>query len=95
MSCCTPLIYRELTNFSILCLEFVDIRTMFFLIPKDRQHFGYLTAEQALADYVLLINQLKANYSCFASSPVIAFGGSYGGMLSAWIRQKYPNQIAG
>ncbi|CAH8550302.1 unnamed protein product [Schistosoma margrebowiei] len=62
---------------------------------KDRQHFGYLTAEQALADYVLLINQLKANYSCFASSPVIAFGGSYGGMLSAWIRQKYPNQIAG
>lgn len=68
---------------------------MFFLIPKDRQHFGYLTAEQALADYVLLINQLKANYSCFASSPVIAFGGSYGGMLSAWIRQKYPNQIAG
>ncbi|CAH8532368.1 unnamed protein product [Heterobilharzia americana] len=62
---------------------------------KDRQHFGYLTAEQALADYVLLINQLKANYSCFASSPVIAFGGSYGGMLSAWIRQKYPNEIAG
>ncbi|KAH8878075.1 Lysosomal Pro-X carboxypeptidase [Schistosoma japonicum] len=62
---------------------------------KDRQHFGYLTAEQALADYVLLINQLKINYSCFASSPVISFGGSYGGMLSAWIRQKYPNQIAG
>ncbi|CAH8499289.1 unnamed protein product [Schistosoma turkestanicum] len=61
----------------------------------DRQHFGYLTAEQALADYVLLINQLKVNHSCFASSPVIAFGGSYGGMLSAWIRQKYPNQIAG
>nr|AAP05884.1 similar to NM_066318 prolylcarboxypeptidase (angiotensinase C) in Homo sapiens [Schistosoma japonicum] len=60
---------------------------------KDRQHFGYLTAEQALADYVLLINQLKINYSCFASSPVISFGGSYGGMLSAWIRQKYPNQI--
>ncbi|CAH8849494.1 unnamed protein product, partial [Trichobilharzia szidati] len=62
---------------------------------KDRSHFGYLTAEQALADFVLLINQLRTNYSCFTSSPVIAFGGSYGGMLAAWIRQKYPNEIAG
>ncbi|TGZ71622.1 hypothetical protein CRM22_002534 [Opisthorchis felineus] len=62
---------------------------------KDPQHFGYLTAEQALADYASLIQYLKSSVKNFENSPVIAFGGSYGGMLSAWFRYKYPNLIAG
>lgn len=46
------------------------------------EYSGYLTSEQALADYAqLLVEQINSN-----QRPVIAFGGSYGGMLAAWFR---------
>ncbi|XP_018396599.1 PREDICTED: lysosomal Pro-X carboxypeptidase [Cyphomyrmex costatus] len=60
----------------------------------DPQHRGYLTSQQALADYVDLIVHLKSQPG-YERSPVIAFGGSYGGMLSAWIRIKYPHVVQG
>lgn len=56
------------------------------------RHMGYLNAEQALADYAVLISRLRAQYSI---SKIISFGGSYGGMLSAWFRFKYPNSVDG
>ncbi|KAJ0182820.1 hypothetical protein K1T71_002189 [Dendrolimus kikuchii] len=60
----------------------------------DNEHIGYLTSAQALADYADLVNflqdgDLKPRY------PVIAFGGSYGGMLAAYFRMKYPHIVAG
>ncbi|KAJ8984278.1 hypothetical protein NQ317_009762 [Molorchus minor] len=62
----------------------------------DLKYLGYLSSSQALADYVYLINDLQKTYSKDVKRlPVVAFGGSYGGMLSAWLRMKYPNSIVG
>lgn len=55
------------------------------------KYSGYLTSEQALADFAkLLIDEINPK-----NRPVIAFGGSYGGMLAAWFRLKYPHLVRG
>ena len=46
-------------------------------------------------DYVKLIKFIKSSNPAYKYSPVIAFGGSYGGMLAAWFRMKYPHIIQG
>lgn len=61
---------------------------------KDGDSLSYLTAEQALADFATLIVDLKKNLSAEAC-PVVLFGGSYGGMLAAWMRLKYPHIAIG
>jgi len=55
---------------------------------------NYLTVEQVLADYNDLIKHVKYTYQA-NNSAVIAFGGSYGGMLSGWMRQHFPQTIQG
>lgn len=55
---------------------------------------SHCTSAEALADFATLISTIKAELEA-ESSPVVAFGGSYGGMLSSWFRIKYPNIIDG
>lgn len=56
---------------------------------------GYLSSDQALADYADLILHLKYTLPGAEKSAVIAFGGSYGAMLAAWMRLKYPHLVDG
>ncbi|XP_020529346.1 lysosomal Pro-X carboxypeptidase-like [Amborella trichopoda] len=61
---------------------------------KNACTHGYLSSAQALADYAMLIIDLKKNSSA-EDSPVVVMGGSYGGMLARWFRLKYPHVCIG
>ena len=54
----------------------------------------FLTVDNVLMDYNELIKSIKVQYNA-GDKAVIAFGGSYGGMLAAWMRMKYPQTIQG
>lgn len=47
-----------------------------------------------MMDYVELIGFIKQKYNA-QDKAVIVFGGSYGGMLAAWLRMKFPSTFQG
>ena len=58
--------------------------------PFTTAQLKYFSPHQALADYAYLIAYLVDVYEV---TEVVAFGGSYGGMLASWMRLKYPHLV--
>jgi len=108
----TGLMWEQAENFNAL-LVFAEHRYYGESLPysqsevvDDAQKLKYLTTDQALADYAVLIDSLQKDAWGYADEidmtqydvageAVIGFGGSYGGMLGAWFRQKYPQFVDG
>ena len=65
-----------------------------FPFPKETafnaENNVYLTVEQTMMDYVELVKYIRHRYAA-TQVPCIVFGGSYGGMLAAWLRMKFPS----
>ncbi|XP_057781886.1 uncharacterized protein LOC131000130 [Salvia miltiorrhiza] len=61
---------------------------------KNKTTRGYFNSAQALADYAEILLHVKQKFSAH-NSPIIVFGGSYGGMLASWFRLKYPHIALG
>ncbi|KAF5471030.1 hypothetical protein F2P56_011507 [Juglans regia] len=61
---------------------------------RNASTLGYFNSAQAIADYADVLLHLKKNLSA-ENSPIIVVGGSYGGMLAAWFRLKYPHIVLG
>ncbi len=55
---------------------------------------AFLSSEEALADYASLTNLIRREWGA-ENSAIVAFGGSYGGMLASWMRIVYPSAIDG
>uniref|UniRef100_A0A914YXF1 Lysosomal Pro-X carboxypeptidase n=1 Tax=Panagrolaimus superbus TaxID=310955 RepID=A0A914YXF1_9BILA len=56
---------------------------------------GHMTSIQTIADFAIILPWFKQIYNISQDSKIIAIGGSYGGMLAAWMKLKYPTLIHG
>lgn len=93
----TGLMWENAAKFGALLL-FAEHRYYGLSQPfgdNSSDHMHWLTHEQALADYAHLLYTFKQTRMQGKLTPTIVFGGSYGGMLSAWMRIKYPNIVDG
>ena len=68
--------------------------TFWYILETHTHVHRHKQFKKALADYAKLINAIKKEWNS-VDSPVIGFGGSYGGMLCAFFRMKYAHLMDG
>ena len=59
-----------------------------------RENLKYLTVEQTLNDFNDFMKEYRLSIPGKPRAAVL-FGGSYGGMLAAWLRMKFPQTFQG
>eukprot|EP00793_Prasinoderma_coloniale_P001606 PRCOL_00003411-RA len=66
-------------------------------LPRNPSCLNYLTTDQALADFATVLMSLDSVLpgARRGVTPVVGFGGSYGGMMAAWFRLKFPHLVDG
>lgn len=92
----TGLMYEMAPYFGAL-LVFVEHRYFGQTQPfgeETSKYMNYLSMEQAMADYAQFLEWFKMSMD-LDNPAIISFGGSYGGMISAYFRMKYPGSIDG
>eukprot|EP00051_Salpingoeca_urceolata_P010330 m.126034 g.126034 ORF g.126034 m.126034 type:complete len:497 (-) comp16670_c0_seq3:163-1653(-) len=52
-----------------------------------------LTMEQAVHDYLVILDYVRTAWNVSQTAPVITIGGSYPGMLAGYMRLQHPNMI--
>eukprot|EP00927_Polykrikos_kofoidii_P066093 TRINITY_DN61751_c0_g1_i1.p1 TRINITY_DN61751_c0_g1~~TRINITY_DN61751_c0_g1_i1.p1 ORF type:complete len:543 (+),score=89.43 TRINITY_DN61751_c0_g1_i1:109-1629(+) len=71
--------------------EYADSTLAIQRIPKEE--LQYLTAAQALKDTVNVIKKVKKDYGLTDANKVVVYGGSYPGMLAAFMRTQHPDVV--
>eukprot|EP00941_MAST-03F_sp_MAST-3F-sp1_P005192 g5192.t1 len=68
-------------------IVFVEERYFGKSVPTLGKQYEFLSTAQVVADYASVVSKLKIQYHV---KNAIAVGGSYGGMISAYLRRKHP-----
>jgi len=58
-----------------------------------QDNIGYLSSIQALSDYAALIYHVFDEWKVTPDTPVLTIGGSYAGMMAAWMRLRYAHIV--
>jgi len=80
---------------------FVEMRYFGASLPfgdqseKSIERLQYLSTRQMLRDCIQLINHLRRTRLIASNTLVFSYGAEEGGLLAAWLRAKYPEEVKG
>ena len=64
-------------------------------LPPVASYSSGLHVDYALDDHASVLEALISRYPTPSRRPVVAFGGSYSGALSTWLRMRHPDLVDG